>query len=100
MTRENLFRKRHFSISLYLKQTGLSAGRNLGGSSNLNIMIHLRGHAKDYDSWAHQTGYPDWSWDSVLPFFKSYENYEIPGDDCMLGAFQIFWALTLVTAKL
>lgn len=43
-------------------------------------MIHLRGHKKDFDNWANVTGDPSWSWEGVLPYFKSYEDYEIPGD--------------------
>lgn len=44
-------------------------------------MIHLRGHKKDFDNWGKITGDPQWSWEGVLPFFKSYEDYEIPGDN-------------------
>ncbi|ODN03623.1 Glucose dehydrogenase [FAD, quinone] [Orchesella cincta] len=67
------------------QQTSLSAGLGLGGSGTLNIMIHLRGHTMDFNTWAAITGDPSWSWDGVLPFFKSYEDYEIPGDNVNHG---------------
>ena len=38
----------------------LPAGKTLGGSSAINAMIYLRGHASDYQQWEHLVG-PDWS---------------------------------------
>lgn len=61
-------------------ESSWSAGKVLGGSGTLNGMIHLRGHHRDYDNWANLTGDASWSWEGVLPFFKSYEDYEVPGD--------------------
>jgi len=52
-------------------------GRTLGGSSAINAMVYIRGHASDYDHWA-ALGNPGWSWEEVLPVFKAQENYE-PG---------------------
>ncbi len=52
-------------------------GRTLGGSSAINAMCVVRGHAWDYDHWA-ALGNPGWSYREVLPFFKALENYE-PG---------------------
>jgi choline dehydrogenase-like flavoprotein len=51
-------------------------GKALGGSSSMNSMIYIRGHASDYDHWA-QTGCPGWDWNSVLPYFKKSENNRI-----------------------
>ena len=39
-------------------------GKMPGGSSNLYIMMHIRGHASDYDNWAYN-GCPGWSYDGV-----------------------------------
>lgn len=50
-------------------------GRMLGGSSGLNAMIYIRGHASDYDDWAAQ-GATGWSFDDVLPYFKRAEGNE------------------------
>ncbi len=50
-------------------------GRVLGGSSSINAMIYVRGHAADYDGWA-ALGNPGWSFDEVLPYFKRAEHNE------------------------
>jgi choline dehydrogenase-like flavoprotein len=52
-------------------------GRVLGGSSSLNGMIYIRGHASDYDGWAKLTGDPGWQWEKVLPLFKRSEAHEL-----------------------
>ncbi len=52
-----------------------SQGKNLGGSGNLNYLIHLRGHYKDYDNWARITGDSKWSYDQVLKDFTISENF-------------------------
>ena len=49
-------------------------GRVVGGSSSLNAMMWLRGGAADYDAWATVAG-PDWSWASVLPYFRRAEDW-------------------------
>ena len=43
-------------------------GKMPGGSSNLYIMMHIRGHASDYDNWAYN-GCPGWSYEECLPYF-------------------------------
>jgi choline dehydrogenase len=48
-------------------------GRVLGGSSSINGMVYIRGHASDYDAWR-QLGNVGWSWTDVLPYFKRSEN--------------------------
>ena len=50
-------------------------GRVLGGCSSINAMIYMRGQKEDYDHWA-ALGNEDWSWDSVLPIFRKFEDYE------------------------
>jgi len=55
-------------------------GRVLGGSSSLNAMVYVRGHALDYDRWA-GNGLPGWSYAHVLPYFKRAETCERGGDD-------------------
>ncbi len=50
-------------------------GRMLGGSSGINAMIYIRGHASDYDDWARQ-GATGWSFADVLPYFKRSEGNE------------------------
>ena len=50
-------------------------GKVLGGSSSINGMMYIRGHAMDYDNWAYQGNY-GWDWDSVLPYFLRSEDFD------------------------
>jgi len=54
-------------------------GRVLGGSSSINGMAYVRGHARDYDRWA-QGGMRGWDYAHVLPYFKRAESREAGGD--------------------
>jgi choline dehydrogenase len=54
-------------------------GKTLGGSSSLNGMIYIRGHARDYDLWRQQ-GVSGWSFADVLPYFKRAEGNARGGD--------------------
>jgi len=48
-------------------------GKVLGGSSSINGMVYVRGHARDFDHWAEQ-GAAGWSYADVLPYFKRLEH--------------------------
>lgn len=50
-------------------------GKTLGGSSSINGMVFIRGHRGDFDSWR-DLGNPGWSYDEVLPYFRSMEHFE------------------------
>jgi choline dehydrogenase len=50
-------------------------GKGWGGSSSINGMIYIRGHARDYDQWR-QTGLTGWGYADVLPYFKRSEAFE------------------------
>jgi len=54
-------------------------GKGWGGSSSINGMIYIRGHARDYDHWR-QMGCEGWSFADVLPYFKRSECNEHGGD--------------------
>ena len=55
-------------------------GKVLGGSSSINGMVYIRGHARDYDEWA-QLGCTGWSFDDVLPYFKKSEGSDRLNDE-------------------
>jgi choline dehydrogenase len=48
-------------------------GKVLGGSSSINGMVYVRGHAHDYDYWA-ERGATGWSFADVLPYFRRMEH--------------------------
>lgn len=48
-------------------------GRVLGGSSSINGMVYIRGHAYDYDGWAQRPGLAHWSYAHCLPYFMKAE---------------------------
>ena len=56
-------------------------GKVLGGSSAINGMCYVRGHALDYDGWAQEPGLEDWSYADCLPYFKKAETYDRGADD-------------------
>ncbi len=51
-------------------------GRLLGGSSSINGMFHIRGHAEDFNDWA-RVGNTGWAYDDVLPYFKRSETHSL-----------------------
>ncbi|MCF8159184.1 MAG: choline dehydrogenase [Polaromonas sp.] len=55
-------------------------GRVIGGSSSINGMVYIRGHALDYDSWAARSGLEDWSYADCLPYFRKSETRARGGD--------------------
>ncbi|MER8521503.1 choline dehydrogenase [Mesorhizobium sp. M0074] len=48
-------------------------GKVIGGSSSINGMVYVRGHARDFDHWAEQ-GATGWGFADVLPYFKRMED--------------------------
>ncbi|WP_076418945.1 choline dehydrogenase [Colwellia sp. UCD-KL20] len=49
-------------------------GKVLGGSSSINGMVYVRGHAKDFDEWQ-QHGAQEWDYAHCLPYFKKSEDW-------------------------
>lgn len=49
-------------------------GKTLGGSSSINGIVYIRGHAADYDRWESE-GATNWSYKNVLPYFKKVESF-------------------------
>lgn len=50
-------------------------GKVIGGSSSINGMVYVRGHARDFDAWS-DMGADGWSYADVLPYFKRMENWD------------------------
>jgi choline dehydrogenase len=49
-------------------------GKVIGGSSSINGMIYVRGHARDFDTWA-EMGAQGWAHADVLPYFRRLESW-------------------------
>ncbi|KAJ8720398.1 hypothetical protein PYW07_012441 [Mythimna separata] len=56
----------------------LTQGKMLGGSSNIDHMIHVQGDPHDYNNWAEILGDDTWAYKNVLPYFKKLENMTDP----------------------
>ena len=58
-------------------------GKVLGGSSSINGMVYVRGHACDFDQWQ-ENGAQGWDYQSCLPYFKKAESWK-GGEDTYRG---------------
>ncbi|MDP5255009.1 MULTISPECIES: choline dehydrogenase [unclassified Vibrio] len=72
----------HTQPEPYLDQREMHCprGKVLGGSSSINGMVYVRGHAKDFDEWQ-QHGAQGWGYQACLPYFQRAENWYLGGDD-------------------
>jgi choline dehydrogenase-like flavoprotein len=57
------------------KKTQEPRGKIIGGSSQLNLMMYIRGHKQDYDHWAYN-GALGWSYDELMPYWKKVEGQD------------------------
>jgi choline dehydrogenase len=55
-------------------------GKVLGGSSSINGMVYVRGHARDFDEWQ-DNGAQNWDYAHCLPYFKKAETWAFAGDE-------------------
>uniref|UniRef100_A0A8D0YSW8 Glucose-methanol-choline oxidoreductase N-terminal domain-containing protein n=1 Tax=Sus scrofa TaxID=9823 RepID=A0A8D0YSW8_PIG len=51
-------------------------GRVWGGSSSLNAMVYVRGHAEDYERWQRE-GAAGWDYAHCLPYFRKAQTHEL-----------------------
>ena len=56
------------------RRMAVPRGKVLGGSSSINGMVYVRGHARDFDHWA-ESGATGWGYADVLPYFRRMENW-------------------------
>ena len=50
-------------------------GKVMGGSSSINGMVYVRGHALDFDEWE-SLGATGWNYQNCLPYFNKLENHQ------------------------
>ena len=53
-------------------------GKVIGGSSSINGMVYVRGHARDFDTWS-DMGARGWAYADVLPYYKRMECWDSRG---------------------
>ncbi|GBG29503.1 Choline dehydrogenase, mitochondrial [Hondaea fermentalgiana] len=51
-------------------------GKVLGGSSSINAMVYVRGHALDFERWNESEGVSGWGYADVLPYFKRAQSFK------------------------
>ena len=65
------------------RQITCPRGKGLGGTSSINGMVYVRGHACDFDEWE-SLGAAGWSYADCLPYFKRAETWQA-GEDRYRG---------------
>ena len=60
-------------------------GKVLGGSSSINGLVYIRGHAFDFDEWE-SLGAEGWGYRNCLPYFKRAESCDAGGDEYRGGS--------------
>ena len=56
-------------------------GNGAGGTTQHHALVHGRGDPNVYNSIATYVNDKIWTYDSVLPYYKKMENYNVPGAD-------------------
>lgn len=80
MPKYNWFYESEAETYLDQRRMHCPRGKVLGGSSSINGMVYVRGHAMDYDEWEAQ-GARDWGYRHCLPYFKKAEDWAFGSDE-------------------
>ncbi|XP_067644776.1 neither inactivation nor afterpotential protein G [Eurosta solidaginis] len=75
----------HSSRGLEEQRQYLPRGKGLGGSAQLNYMLHFDGESRDFEKWASRHNLSDWRWKDIRPFLtaartQTHSLLEIPKD--------------------
>ncbi|XP_073819330.1 neither inactivation nor afterpotential protein G isoform X2 [Musca autumnalis] len=68
----------------------LPRGKGLGGSAQLNYMLHFDGYEGDFERWSSEYNLENWNWSSVKPFLQAgsarpFERLDINPDYSLLA---------------
>lgn len=67
------------------RQITCPRGKGLGGTSSINGMVYVRGHANDIDEWE-SSGAKGWSYADCLPYYKRAETWQGGEDEYRGGS--------------
>ena len=67
------------------RQISCPRGKGLGGTSSINGMVYVRGHACDFEEWV-AAGADGWGYADCLPYFKRAETWQGGEDDYRGGS--------------
>ncbi len=62
------------------RQMHCPRGKVLGGSSSINGMVYVRGHANDFEQWQ-ESGATEWGYRHCLPYFRKADNWKFGSDE-------------------
>jgi len=74
MKRFNWYFESEPEVHLNNRRLHCPRGKALGGSSSINGMVYVRGHACDFDEWE-SSGAEGWGYRNCLPYFKRAETW-------------------------
>lgn len=75
----------HAEVGLDGRKLHCPRGKVLGGSSSINGMVYVRGHACDFDEWE-QHGAKGWNYAACLPYFRRAESWSGGEDEYRGGS--------------
>lgn len=58
------------------RDMAMPRGHGVGGSTNVNGQIFIRGQREDFDQWR-DLGNAGWGYDDLLPYFRKMERFEL-----------------------